>query len=103
MECPCCHGNATKVLESRSVREGIRRRRECLDCGNRLTTIELIAYQGSPGGNLSVNKTLKQTYAPEIDELEEILQAISEIASAALYQRSSSVSPSDSDSPVSDR
>lgn len=41
LKCPYC-GGETKVLESRHADEGaaIRRRRECLTCGRRFTTME---------------------------------------------------------------
>lgn len=44
MKCPKCGTDDDKVLDSRSAREGaaIRRRRECLTCGNRFTTYEEI-------------------------------------------------------------
>ncbi|MBP6963193.1 MAG: transcriptional repressor NrdR [Armatimonadetes bacterium] len=44
MKCPYCGHNDDKVLDSRSVRdgEGIRRRRECLECARRFTTYEEI-------------------------------------------------------------
>ncbi len=44
MKCPYCGHKDDKVLDSRSVREGegIRRRRECLECGRRFTTYEEI-------------------------------------------------------------
>ena len=42
MKCPYC-GNKTKVIDSRSAGEGIRRRRECLACGQRFTTYERVA------------------------------------------------------------
>jgi transcriptional repressor NrdR len=42
MKCHNCHSTDNKVIESRDVAEGeaIRRRRECLNCGNRFTTYE---------------------------------------------------------------
>jgi transcription repressor NrdR-like protein len=42
MECPTCHGE-TEVLDSHTTEHGvgIRRRRRCLSCGERLTTYEL--------------------------------------------------------------
>lgn len=42
MKCPYCGHKDDKVLDSRSIRddEGIRRRRECLECGRRFTTYE---------------------------------------------------------------
>ena len=44
MRCPRCSFPDDKVIDSRSIREGtgIRRRRECLQCGHRFTTHEEI-------------------------------------------------------------
>jgi transcriptional repressor NrdR len=48
MRCPKCGGQDDKVIDSRTSREGstIRRRRECLGCGNRFTTYEEIERDG---------------------------------------------------------
>ncbi len=42
MHCPFCNANDTKVIDSRLVADGsqVRRRRECLSCGERFTTYE---------------------------------------------------------------
>jgi transcriptional repressor NrdR len=42
MRCPECQFLDDKVVDSRSVKEGagVRRRRECLNCGHRFTTYE---------------------------------------------------------------
>ena len=40
MNCPYCGYHDSKVIDSREVNEGIRRRRECLNCGSRFTTYE---------------------------------------------------------------
>jgi len=44
MRCPYCRENQDKVTDSRGVEDGcaIRRRRECLACGKRFTTLEHI-------------------------------------------------------------
>lgn len=42
MRCPKCNCEESKVLESRDAGTSIRRRRECIDCGNRFTTYERI-------------------------------------------------------------
>ena len=42
MNCPNCHHTDFKVVDSREVEDGIRRRRECLGCGFRFTTYERI-------------------------------------------------------------
>lgn len=43
MHCPFCNALDTKVIDSRLVSEGqqVRRRRECIDCGERFTTYEI--------------------------------------------------------------
>jgi transcriptional repressor NrdR len=48
MRCPKCGQQDDKVIDSRSSKEGstIRRRRECLHCGNRFTTYEEIEHEG---------------------------------------------------------
>jgi transcriptional repressor NrdR len=42
VHCPFCSAEDTKVIDSRLVAEGesVRRRRECLTCGERFTTFE---------------------------------------------------------------
>lgn len=42
MRCPYCHYDDSKVIDSRDVGDGVRRRRECLRCGRRFTTQERI-------------------------------------------------------------
>lgn len=44
MKCPFCGSNDDKVVDSRSMMEGvsIRRRRECLSCSQRFTTYERV-------------------------------------------------------------
>jgi transcriptional repressor NrdR len=42
MRCPYCGHPDTKVTDSREADDGIRRRRECLDCGRRFTTYERV-------------------------------------------------------------
>jgi len=44
MHCPFCSAPDTKVVDSRLATEGVqvRRRRECLECGERFTTYESV-------------------------------------------------------------
>lgn len=44
MKCPFCSYEESKVIDSRPTDEGerIRRRRECLKCGKRFTTYEMV-------------------------------------------------------------
>ena len=44
MKCPFCGYSESKVIDSRPTDEGerIRRRRECMNCGKRFTTYEII-------------------------------------------------------------
>lgn len=45
MRCPKCGCSDDKVIDSRSVKEGygIRRRRECINCAYRFTTLESVS------------------------------------------------------------
>ncbi|MFC1920831.1 transcriptional regulator NrdR [Chloroflexota bacterium] len=40
MKCPFCEHDDSKVIDSRDVNDGIRRRRQCLSCNSRFTTYE---------------------------------------------------------------
>lgn len=48
MRCPKCTSIEDKVIDSRISKEGstIRRRRECMECGHRFTTTELLVREG---------------------------------------------------------
>jgi transcriptional repressor NrdR len=46
MNCPYCQYHDSKVVDSRDVSDGIRRRRECLACGSRYTTYERLQQVG---------------------------------------------------------
>ncbi|MFP3896304.1 MAG: transcriptional regulator NrdR [Anaerolineales bacterium] len=43
MKCPFCGSSDSRVVDTRDIRDRIRRRRECKDCGQRFTTYEQIA------------------------------------------------------------
>lgn len=45
MYCPYCAHKQSKVTNKRESPEGIRRRRECLKCGERFTTYETISKE----------------------------------------------------------
>ena len=47
MRCPKCTSFEDKVIDSRISKEGstIRRRRECMECGNRFTTTEMLVRE----------------------------------------------------------
>ncbi len=45
MNCPYCGYHDSKVIDSRDVNDGIRRRRQCLSCDSRFTTYERIQPQ----------------------------------------------------------
>ena len=52
MNCPFCGYSDFKVIDSRDVNNGIRRRRQCLNCKARFTTYERL----QPGGLFIVKK-----------------------------------------------
>jgi transcriptional repressor NrdR len=43
MKCPFCEASDARVIDTREVSDGIRRRRECQQCHQRFTTYERIA------------------------------------------------------------
>lgn len=42
MRCPFCQARDSKVTDSRGADDGIRRRRQCITCGERFTTFESV-------------------------------------------------------------
>ncbi|MFH1775707.1 MAG: transcriptional regulator NrdR [Chloroflexota bacterium] len=46
MNCPYCNYYDSKVIDSRDVENGIRRRRQCLGCDSRFTTYERVQPAG---------------------------------------------------------
>ncbi|MEM6926960.1 MAG: transcriptional regulator NrdR [Myxococcota bacterium] len=42
MRCPACQNEESRVIDSRTVRDTIRRRRTCQACGHRFSTVERI-------------------------------------------------------------
>ena len=42
MLCPACQSDSSRVADSRSTSEGVRRRRECSFCGERFSTLETV-------------------------------------------------------------
>ena len=46
MNCPYCGHNDSKVIDSRDTTDGIRRRRQCLNCSARFTTYERLQPAG---------------------------------------------------------
>lgn len=51
MKCPYCGYDDSKVVDSRSINDGVRRRRQCLHCDSRFTT-----YEGVQANNFLVIK-----------------------------------------------
>ena len=46
MICPFCNYRDSRVIDSRDINDGIRRRRQCLSCGSRFTTYERLQPTG---------------------------------------------------------
>jgi len=42
MKCPYCGSEDSRVIDSRDVNDGVRRRRQCLECSSRFTTYERV-------------------------------------------------------------
>jgi transcriptional repressor NrdR len=56
MNCPYCGHYDSKVIDSRDVNDGIRRRRQCLQCGSRFTTYERL----QPASLFVIKKDLRR-------------------------------------------
>jgi len=56
MNCPFCGNNESKVIDSREVNDGIRRRRQCLNCSSRFTTYERL----QPASLFIIKKDLRR-------------------------------------------
>ncbi len=52
MNCPYCGHYDSRVVDSRDINDGVRRRRECLKCGSRFTTYERL----QPASLFVINK-----------------------------------------------
>lgn len=86
MDCPYCSHQETKVLESRLGEKGVRRRRECLECGNRFTTHEKAVFQ------LTVTKKDGREQPFDMDKVRLSLEkACSKADAAALQDVSASI------------
>ncbi len=64
MNCPYCGYHDSKVIDSREVNDGIRRRRQCLKCDSRFTT-----YERLQAGSLFVIKKDKRREEFDKDKL----------------------------------
>jgi transcriptional repressor NrdR len=42
MRCPYCDSNDSRVIDSRDINNGVRRRRQCIECSSRFTTYERV-------------------------------------------------------------
>lgn len=48
LHCPCCGKRAFRTRDSRPTRGGQSRRKECVSCGFRVTTLETIVRTAQP-------------------------------------------------------
>ncbi|MBC78328.1 MAG: transcriptional regulator NrdR [Chloroflexi bacterium] len=62
MNCPYCDNQESKVVDSRYIQDGIRRRRECLMCSLRFTTYEKVHAQLL---NVTKRSNTKETFSVE--------------------------------------
>jgi len=96
MKCPGCGNFEDKVVETRESKEGsyIRRRRECLQCGKRLTTYEkveniplMVAKKDGRREEFDLDKVRKGLYRAvekrpiPIKQIEQIARQVEEMVS----------------------
>ena len=79
MECPYCRKAINDVIDSRPTKEGaaIRRRRQCLACGDRFTT-----YESTADNLLLVLIKTNAVQGPSISNLKAVLKSISKALKA---------------------
>lgn len=98
MKCPFCGSTNSRVIDTRSGEGGIRRRRECEDCGRRFTTYERVAPlrlmvikqdgRREPFDREKIVRGIQIACAKRPIETEEIEELVSSIESE-LYHRGS--------------
>ena len=74
MNCPFCHKNQAQVIDSRSYPDRVRRRRKCLQCGERWSTIEHRQDVFTTARN-----QIRSSLEPELKKIEESLWRIAEL------------------------
>jgi transcriptional repressor NrdR len=72
MKCPRCNAADTKVVDSREVRDGVRRRRECTGCGFRFTTRERFDF--------TPVTVVKRSGRTEVFDRAKIVKAVTRVA-----------------------
>lgn len=60
MKCPKCSHSKTKTKETRSIANGLRRRRQCLSCKHAFTTYESTKCQDISRVESAINHSIKQ-------------------------------------------
>ena len=55
MDCPKCGGKSLQTKDSRKVKGRIRRRKQCDECGNTISTIEVIVLADASDRTVDVN------------------------------------------------
>jgi len=98
MNCPFCGSADSRVIDTRGAEGGIRRRRECQDCGRRFTTYERVAPlrlmvikqdgRREPFDRDKIVRGIQIACAKRPIETEEIEELVSSIESE-LYHRGS--------------
>ena len=63
MLCSQCHKGKSKVLESRKADDSIRRRRKCLNCGFRYSTLETVVLQKNEAYRRPLVKIQRRSYS----------------------------------------
>lgn len=78
MTCPEC-GSDTKVVDSRRSEDTVTRRRECLACGHRFTTMEVdldVYYRCQPLDHNSLSEALLYGFSALLDGYAEMIRRL---------------------------
>lgn len=81
MTCPVCNSGRTSTTDSRKTGHGIRRRRQCLDCGLRFSTMEIemenyLQLQRIMESETENNSQLQQIMEREMENYRQLQQIV---------------------------
>ena len=74
VKCPKCESVDSRVIDSRDVQVGVRRRRECLTCSERFTTFEVVRERFA---EVSFNFNELQQMTDKIEQMQERIKELS--------------------------
>ena len=79
-----CNHKKTKVIDSRKIREGVRRRYKCLSCGERWSTVEVIVDTSKCKNGFNSYDALKKEISLTPEQIKAIVNLIESFSGNAI-------------------